>query len=350
MKNNSWTKLIRDALPESGDTSIIVTTQGGVEYISLSRDLVDAEQKRSKKRYFAHVSITLLFLLSIIVMAAYHFYTVTNMQRSIVSTNQQLEMLTEPLTNLAEQYPLLFMVGKYNEEADYAGTIEAMKSLISLQDESFRFYVESTRLLLERDEQELLTELAGFGLIKENLARSDSEFALGGFTTPDEINDLLSYYIQDPLLTMLDEHGKTLDLVQGLPTGQPMQNSVLTSRYGVRRHPISGRREPHNGIDVVSYVDAKVHVTGQGVVTAAGRDGGYGKAVVVDHGNGLSTVYAHLSKIHVKAGDVLEEGQVVGIMGNTGNSTATHLHYEIRIDDKAVDPLRLIGKFDHVLQ
>jgi murein DD-endopeptidase MepM/ murein hydrolase activator NlpD len=113
----------------------------------------------------------------------------------------------------------------------------------------------------------------------------------------------------------------------------------LTSTYGYRNDPFTGKRTAHHGIDMAGPVGLPIHCTGDGVVTFAQLNRhGYGKEVVIDHGYGYTTRYAHLQDIHVKVGQELKRGEVIGSLGNTGRSTGPHLHYEIRKDNRAVNP------------
>ena len=113
----------------------------------------------------------------------------------------------------------------------------------------------------------------------------------------------------------------------------------LTSSYGYRKDPFTHRRTPHHGIDLGGPYGLDIHVTGDGTVVKAkmGRYG-YGREVMVDHGFGFITIYAHLQDIHVKVGQKLKRGEVVGTLGNTGRSTGPHLHYEVRKNGHTVNP------------
>jgi murein DD-endopeptidase MepM/ murein hydrolase activator NlpD len=113
----------------------------------------------------------------------------------------------------------------------------------------------------------------------------------------------------------------------------------LESGVGGRRNPFGGRGfEYHEGQDIDAQYGEPVQVTAGGKVTIAGRQRGYGNVVYVDHGNGLSTRYGHLSQINVTVGEVVARGQVIGLVGSTGRSTGPHLHYEVRINNQPVDP------------
>ena len=113
----------------------------------------------------------------------------------------------------------------------------------------------------------------------------------------------------------------------------------LTSTYGYRKDPFTGKRTAHHGIDLAGPVGLDIHCTGSGtVIYAKINRHGYGKEVVVDHGFGYRTTYAHLNDIFVEKGQKLKRGEVVGTLGSTGRSTGPHLHYEIRKDGRAVNP------------
>lgn len=113
----------------------------------------------------------------------------------------------------------------------------------------------------------------------------------------------------------------------------------LSSLFGPRRHPVTGQYEFHWGVDVAAAMGAPVVATAQGVVTLAGRLGSYGLTVVVDHGYGLRTLYAHLSRIRVRPGQWVARGEVLGMVGSTGLSTGPHVHYEVHREGRPVDPL-----------
>jgi murein DD-endopeptidase MepM/ murein hydrolase activator NlpD len=138
----------------------------------------------------------------------------------------------------------------------------------------------------------------------------------------------------------MDRLSRTLALV---PYRKPVVGEVeFTSSFGVRTDPFLGRPAMHTGLDFRAQMGDPVRATANGKVASAGWAGGYGRMVEIDHGNGLSTRYGHLSEIDVKVGDVVKIGQVVGEVGSTGRSTGPHLHYETRIDGEAVDPQKFL--------
>ena len=133
---------------------------------------------------------------------------------------------------------------------------------------------------------------------------------------------------------------RTLALV---PYRKPVIGEVeFTSGFGIRSDPFLGRPAMHTGLDFRAATGDPVRATANGKVVIVGLAGGYGRMVEIDHGNGLSTRYGHLSEIHVKVGDIVKIGQVIGAVGSTGRSTGPHLHYETRIDGDAVDPQKFL--------
>ena len=128
-----------------------------------------------------------------------------------------------------------------------------------------------------------------------------------------------------------------------VPVRKPIIGEIdLSSGFGVRSDPFLGRPAMHSGLDFRSETGDPVRATANGVVESAGWNGGYGNMVEIDHGNGFSTRYGHMSKIEVKVGQQIKTGQVIGRVGSTGRSTGPHLHYETRVDGDAVDPQKFL--------
>jgi murein DD-endopeptidase MepM/ murein hydrolase activator NlpD len=128
-----------------------------------------------------------------------------------------------------------------------------------------------------------------------------------------------------------------------VPVRKPVPGEIdTTSGFGMRVDPFLHVPAMHTGLDFRGETGEAIRATAAGTVTHTGWSGGYGKMVEIDHGNGLSTRYGHLSSIDVEVGHSVRSGQIVGRMGSTGRSTGPHLHYETRIDGEAVDPQRFL--------
>lgn len=117
----------------------------------------------------------------------------------------------------------------------------------------------------------------------------------------------------------------------------------ITSLFGWRVHPVLGESKFHNGTDFGAEYGSPIHASDRGTVIFAGWFGGYGNAVVIDHGNGITTLYGHASQLYVAAGQAVQRGQVIAAVGSTGLSTGPHLHFEVRQNGQPVDPLAFIS-------
>lgn len=124
-----------------------------------------------------------------------------------------------------------------------------------------------------------------------------------------------------------------------IPSAQPVANLQLTSSFGVRSDPFRGTAAMHAGIDIPGKIGTPIYATADGIVARAERAGGYGNLVSVNHGKGIETRYGHLSRILVAENTRVVRGQMIGLMGSTGRSTGSHLHYEVRIEGRAVNPM-----------
>ncbi len=132
-------------------------------------------------------------------------------------------------------------------------------------------------------------------------------------------------------------------LIASIPSEWPAKG-WLSSRFGMRRSPWTKKMEFHNGIDIANRRGTPVYASGDGVVKFTGLSNGTGKNVVLNHGQGITTLYGHLSKIHVKKGERVKKNQKIATVGSTGKSTNPHLHYEVRINGTPIDPRRHLLK------
>ncbi|MBD3222705.1 peptidoglycan DD-metalloendopeptidase family protein [bacterium] len=175
----------------------------------------------------------------------------------------------------------------------------------------------------------------------------------GPLTTPDELLGLEVAPQLDQLLrqsriqragmaALLDSLSSRDDARDRIPSIRPCDIGWLSSRYGKRRDPFTGRQAFHRGLDFSLPVGTPVRVTASGRVVVVEKQRGLGRLVKVDHGNGLMTVYAHLQEALVEEGQEVARGEVIARSGNSGRSTAPHLHYEVRVAGRSVNPLTYI--------
>lgn len=160
----------------------------------------------------------------------------------------------------------------------------------------------------------------------------------------------------DAQFRTLFQSWKKLDTLQpgisgaiAIPSVQPVQHLQFTSNFGIRSDPFRGTAAMHAGVDIPGPVGTPIYATADGIIAHAARQGGYGNMVEINHGKGIATRYGHLSKILVADGARVTRGQLIALMGSTGRSTGPHLHYEVRIDGHAVNPVPFLTTADYLL-
>lgn len=141
------------------------------------------------------------------------------------------------------------------------------------------------------------------------------------------------------------EHG-----LSGIPQFMPASLSMISSGFGYRRDPFTGGGAMHSGLDFRGPTGSPIYSAAKGKVSFAGRKSGYGKVIEISHGNGLMTRYAHMSAFRAHVGQEVAAGDVIGAIGSTGRSTGPHLHFEVRINDRAVNPRPFLEVAPHVLE
>jgi murein DD-endopeptidase MepM/ murein hydrolase activator NlpD len=158
----------------------------------------------------------------------------------------------------------------------------------------------------------------------------------------------------DPLFRSLFDSWKTMDAMPhgglvSVPSQKPVREYRYTSTFGVRGNPFGGGGEMHPGLDMAAPIGTPVYATADGYVGRAERTyGGYGNLVELEHGKGIETRYGHLSQILVHQGQRVHRGDLIALMGSTGRSTGSHLHYEVRIDGRAVNPMPFLQTADYL--
>ena len=188
--------------------------------------------------------------------------------------------------------------------------------------------------------------------IRKVLQRADSDaYAQGGPFIPAGPK-LVAGFADG--VAVFDRHMERLADVRGvlrrLPLSKPLRDFRITSRYGRRRDPINKKWARHEGLDLAGKLRSPVMAPGPGKIIFAGWKGRFGRLITIDHGLGIKSRYGHLRKIHVKRGQTVQSGQMIGQLGNSGRSTGAHLHYEITIDGKPVNPMKFMKAGEDVFK
>ncbi len=227
----------------------------------------------------------------------------------------------------------------------------AIKPFAKVEQRQLAFATEALRQLDARYAQTTKT-IRKLGLHDRILKNSNST-AMGGPLIPAASAEATSDLTADAQFRSLFMTWKKLDsLEQGviaIPSVQPVQHLSFTSNFGIRSDPFRGTAAMHAGVDIPGPTGTPIYATADGVVSHAARQGGYGNLVEINHGKGIATRYAHLSKIIVAENGRVRRGQIIGLMGSTGRSTGPHLHYEVRIDGRAVNPIPFLTTADYLL-
>ena len=194
--------------------------------------------------------------------------------------------------------------------------------------------------------------LQQLGLSPSRIARGGAS-AMGGPLVDVNSTEARADLAADQQFRSLFMTWKKLDrLEQGviaIPSVQPVQKLQFTSNFGIRTDPFRGTAAMHSGVDIPGPTGTPIYATADGVVSHAGRQGGYGNMVEINHGKGIATRYGHLSRIIVADNTRVKRGQLIALMGSTGRSTGPHLHYEVRIDGHAVNPVPFLTTADYLL-
>ena len=209
---------------------------------------------------------------------------------------------------------------------------------------------------------ELQAQSTRIDALGERLTRSarldDGEFdfseppAIGGPESPTQLANTSEQQIRDALdlfAARLSQQDRQLEVLENmlldrevetalLPAGLPVRAGYASSRYGMRTDPFTAHQEFHSGIDFHGQLGADILAVADGVVAFSGRHPGYGNMVDIDHGNGYMTRYAHNSELLVKPGQRVRSGEVIAKMGRTGRATGVHVHFEVWLNDRAVNP------------
>ena len=275
---------------------------------------------------------------TVLVVSADQTQTVSIHPRLLFMIKPLLAVLAVLVAGLLAALSLLG-VRYFNERQQFATTTrELQKQVLDLQ--NFTSAEINTKLEALKKSEKLVLDLQNYLKDRGVSVKPVKIESQPGQPIPSAGGPVLSVPVQNmPFSSAFSEGAETLlQAVQRTPLGVP-HKGPLTSRFGNRPNPFTGRgSEFHGGIDIKGKTGEDIRATANGKVTFAGVQSGYGNVVRVQHGNGYETVYGHLSRIDVKAGQGIQAGHVVGLLGSTGRSTGPHLHYEVVRNGERLDP------------
>jgi murein DD-endopeptidase MepM/ murein hydrolase activator NlpD len=201
----------------------------------------------------------------------------------------------------------------------------------------------ATREAMEKLPAVVKSQAMGGGAVPADLAKPGKAAPAGGPASGSlgVLRDLLGV-LEDRLASVRTKVEGQQALARATPAGWPVAG-WLTSGFGPRKDPFTGGAENHPGLDISADKGTEVKATADGIVEAAGYNGDYGNAVLIDHGFGISTRFGHLSRFGVVTGQHVRRGDVIGYVGATGRATSPHLHYEILFNGAPANPLRLLA-------
>ena len=252
---------------------------------------------------------------------------------SLASNNQtkltasEIKQKTSTLVSLSQGYVNVLKI--QNDSIVELNASETLSTLASSSKKEEKRTIEQKQEVLSQQQEKKVALLQQYYQEAENVDSSTDDLEIASIEVEKAIKKLQSLGYKN-----------SVNIIKGKGVlGYPCRSGRLTSDYGYRIHPISGKKKFHAGIDIGGNpVGTPVLASANGIVITAGWLSGYGNTVIIDHGNKISTLYGHNSRLSVKVGDVVTKGQKIAEVGSTGNSTGPHIHFEVRVDGKHTDP------------
>ena len=240
-------------------------------------------------------------------------------------------------------------VGKGGKgKAENIGLTSDAAPLLRLEQRQQRFALALTRAV-ERRADKAAAAIRSFGLNPDRLARAAARAQGGPFVPWTGDKGAMTGELEQlaDAMTRMEFLERSL---LAIPSGKPTATPMLSSSYGYRRDPFNGHAAFHAGLDFPGRYGQSINAAAGGTISFVGQRHGYGKVVEITHGNGLLTRYAHLSGFAAKVGQNVARGDTIGRMGSTGRSTGTHLHFEVRLNDRPINPRRFLDARGDVAQ
>jgi murein DD-endopeptidase MepM/ murein hydrolase activator NlpD len=270
----------------------------------------------SKKLFYS----SFVFVFSLIIVVGSLTYIILHLNNKQSQLYGQIEEQEAELTQVQSANTAL-----YEEALEVQQTIEEFKDFEARLSE------------LDLDLPEDLQDTDGSGGLEFPSNESYLEHNEEVFNNLSEMKKQLPEIVDnfEQTVSALAEYEEQLKVV---PTYFPAEEGRISSEFGNRSDPFTGQSRFHSGADIAAPLETRIYAAAEGEVSFAGRNGGYGETVIIDHGETYETLYAHLNSIDVSVGDQVEKGEEIGGMGTTGRSTGVHLHYEIIRNGEHVNP------------
>ncbi|MDY0884138.1 peptidoglycan DD-metalloendopeptidase family protein [Dongia soli] len=273
---------------------------------------------------------------------------VTGLQADVQSTDAEKKDLAVQVQQ--NERALATMIAQRNTlqttRADMSRSISGLEErLASLQEQQADFVSNlAERARSNMAEMEKTIEMTGLKVDKLLLATDGKAEGQGGpfIPAPASASGKSEQKLMESVASLDDEVGRWEKLqvvLHSLPLTAPVDHYYISSTFGARVDPFNGEKAIHEGVDMVGTLRSDVLATAPGRVVYAGRQSGYGQLVEIDHGFGIHTLYAHLDSIQVKKDQTVDYRDVVGRLGNTGRSSGPHVHYEVRYNERPIDPM-----------
>jgi murein DD-endopeptidase MepM/ murein hydrolase activator NlpD len=348
-KDETWLHSLEAALPPGEDCSIIVASRSGTQYLTLNSESIAAHVtaiKQRQRRWFQGLAAVAVAFTSILAVVYVNALQLTG---ALEQKTAALASLTEKVEGIRQSVPSVAWEAAGDDIDDVHQLLTAtQRSLVAYRD-LMDFYVEITRDLLQEQTESVKAALVEVGVDTPLPQAIPSDtVAIGGIRDDSIMTALLDLHVNNDVADLLDLAQTQQLVLQGLPTAMPVEDVRMTSRFGMRRHPVRGGHQMHRGIDLTTSGNRDIRPAADGEVAAVGRNTAYGKYLTVQHTHGVRTLYAHLDQILVTEGDTVTRDTIIGVMGNTGRSTATHLHFEVHANGKRIDPLRFMELAQYV--
>lgn len=287
----------------------------------------------TKRKLYYSMATTVVILSGLVTgcfFATKHTVENTLMEKKIAALELDIEQLINTRSTLEQE---IASINSNNERNITDLKVRHDLETTTLKLENAQLMSNAVSDLNERSEL-IENVMSNVGVtLKSKKDSKESTKNSGGLYVP--LKDNPSY---DELLERADSY---LETIKSIPIGRPSPGRI-TSRYGKRTDPVNGKKGFHTGVDIKGKRGDKIFATADGVVTKAFKNGGYGNYVEIDHKNGYKTRFAHMKSYVVKKGERVQRGQLIGQIGNTGRSTGPHLHYEVVLSNKTVNPAKFL--------